>query len=126
MASPHVGPTTHDQAAAKTPLQGGDRLRPGSARKGGQRHPQGAAPAGTTACSATPARGVDCRTPARGCRQQGQRRRLQRWSPFGRAIVGEHRKQPERRSGSVEAIVGPTMPWREIMSHGDATIRRNR
>ncbi|RRT32142.1 hypothetical protein B296_00055976 [Ensete ventricosum] len=28
----------------------------------------------------------------------------------------------ERRSGSVEITAGPTMPWREITMHGDATI----
>ncbi|RZS22378.1 hypothetical protein BHM03_00055153 [Ensete ventricosum] len=39
MTSPHVGPATHGQG----PLQGGGELRPGPARKGGQRRPQGAA-----------------------------------------------------------------------------------
>ncbi|RRT33908.1 hypothetical protein B296_00056901 [Ensete ventricosum] len=32
----------------------------------------------------------------------------------------------ERHSGSVEVITGPTIPWREITTHGDAMIRRNR
>ncbi|RRT39649.1 hypothetical protein B296_00023281 [Ensete ventricosum] len=31
----------------------------------------------------------------------------------------------ERRSRSVEVTAGPTMPWREITTHGDATIRQN-
>ncbi|RWV83078.1 hypothetical protein GW17_00055363 [Ensete ventricosum] len=31
----------------------------------------------------------------------------------------------ERRSGSVKVTAGPTIPWREITMHGDATIRRN-
>ncbi|RWV84135.1 hypothetical protein GW17_00054180 [Ensete ventricosum] len=32
----------------------------------------------------------------------------------------------ERRSGSVEVTTGPTMSWREIRTHGDTTIQRNR
>ncbi|RRT31189.1 hypothetical protein B296_00058495, partial [Ensete ventricosum] len=32
----------------------------------------------------------------------------------------------ERRRGNVKVTAGPTMLWREIMPHGDATIRRNR
>ncbi|RZR93701.1 hypothetical protein BHM03_00022256 [Ensete ventricosum] len=44
-ASPHAGPTTHGQGT----LQGGGWLRPGLARKGGQRRPQGATPTGRSA-----------------------------------------------------------------------------
>ncbi|RWW26857.1 hypothetical protein GW17_00008748 [Ensete ventricosum] len=66
------------------PMQGGGWLRPGQARKGGQRHPQGAAASSlraeapptkvaaavgaTAACSAVPAKGAGCRVPAWGCR----------------------------------------------------------
>ncbi|RRT49275.1 hypothetical protein B296_00017800 [Ensete ventricosum] len=39
------------------PTRGGDRLRLGPAHKGGQRHLQGAALVGTTACSTAPVRG---------------------------------------------------------------------
>ncbi|RWW30223.1 hypothetical protein GW17_00005205 [Ensete ventricosum] len=49
--SPHAGLATHDQG----PLQGGDRLRLGPARKGGRRRLRGqqlarATPMGTTDC----------------------------------------------------------------------------
>ncbi|RWW39418.1 hypothetical protein BHE74_00055251 [Ensete ventricosum] len=83
-ASPHAGPATHGQTAAKAPMQGGDRLRPGPARKGGQWRPQGAAarrvdasrqkrrprgqqpPAGMAGYG-QPAGATVVRGPARGC-----------------------------------------------------------
>ncbi|RZS13865.1 hypothetical protein BHM03_00045490 [Ensete ventricosum] len=47
-ASPHAGSATHGQVVAKA-LQGGNRLRPGLARKGGRRRSRGQHPAGATA-----------------------------------------------------------------------------
>ncbi|RWW43925.1 hypothetical protein BHE74_00050358 [Ensete ventricosum] len=64
----------HDQ----DPLQGGDRLRSGQARKGGQRRPQGvvAAHRGSSP-SGGPAVGCPQGATAHGqpCRQQGRRHR---------------------------------------------------
>ncbi|RZS19325.1 hypothetical protein BHM03_00051704, partial [Ensete ventricosum] len=48
-------------------------------------HPQGAATSGQ---------------PARGCRQQGRRRRLQGWPPLGRATDGGNAQLHRLRRGS--------------------------
>ncbi|RWV78750.1 hypothetical protein GW17_00060234 [Ensete ventricosum] len=66
-ASPHVGPATHGQAAAKAPLPAPARGRPTMARAS----PQGATLAGTAGYShwqRGASKGAGCRAPARGCR----------------------------------------------------------
>ncbi|RWW53688.1 hypothetical protein BHE74_00039803 [Ensete ventricosum] len=52
------------------------------------RPPVGMAGHGLATCRGRPPAGTaECDQPARGCRQQGWRRRSQGWSPLGRATV---------------------------------------
>ncbi|RZR88489.1 hypothetical protein BHM03_00016088 [Ensete ventricosum] len=55
-------------------------------------------------------------------------RPLAGWLPAGK---GSHRLRrgsngDDGADGAREVTAGPTMPWREITMHDDATIRRNR
>ncbi|RZS14568.1 hypothetical protein BHM03_00046280 [Ensete ventricosum] len=111
------GPTARGRLAVARPPTKGDR-------------PQGQQSlAGTTGCGQPAAsRGghplARQPSPAQG---QRQRRRtcvflIYCWT-YVLVIICNYM---ERRSGSVEVTAGPMMPWREITTHGDAMIRRNR
>ncbi|RWW38586.1 hypothetical protein BHE74_00056168 [Ensete ventricosum] len=75
--NPHTRPATHGQAAPKPPYKGAtDVAHRGSSPQGRCLRARSTAaslkgrqpPAGTPACSATPAKGASCMAPARGCR----------------------------------------------------------
>ncbi|RWV81088.1 hypothetical protein GW17_00057526 [Ensete ventricosum] len=118
-ASPHAGSATHGQAAAKAPYKGAAGCgqdqpvrEADTARRGNIPAPvsrRGERPLARAATAATATQMV----------QEGLR--------FSRLLLGMCAcDYMERHSGSVKVTMGPTMPWREITTHGDVTIRRNR
>ncbi|RZS21387.1 hypothetical protein BHM03_00054020 [Ensete ventricosum] len=54
-------------------------------------------------------------------------RPLAEWLPMGKGSRRLRRGSSDGGADEARGVTaGPTMPWREIMTHGDATIRRNR